>query len=112
MRERNATIEAVCAAFGVGEPVAVERVAAGYLNRDEAVTLVGGRRLFLKGSRHHDPRVVEAEHAVIRHAAAHGVPTPMPLVAPGGGSVIVVDGTPWSAYPYIVGETLTGPATA
>ena len=82
---------AVCAAFGFGAPVAIERVAAGYLNRDEAVTLTDGRRLFLKGSRHHDPRVVAAEHAVICHAAVQGIPTPLPIVALDGRSVIVVD---------------------
>jgi len=112
MREAETTIAAVCAAFGVGAPVAVERVRAGYLNRDEAVTLADGRRLFLKGSRHRDPRVVAAEHIVIRHAAAHGIPTPLPLQMHGGRSVVVVGGTPWSAYPFVVGATLAGPETA
>ncbi len=113
MREEDvATIPAVCLAFGVGTPVAIERVSAGYLNRDEAVTLADGRRLFLKGSRHQDHRVVEAEHAVIRHAAAHGVPTPLPLVAPDGRSVIPIHGVPWSAFPFIAGEMLAGPSTA
>ena len=108
----DATIAAVCAAFGLGLPVAVERVTAGYLNRDEAVTLADGRRLFLKGSRHHDPRVVAAEHAVIRHAAARGIPTPTPVVAPDGQSAIVVDGAPWSVFPFVAGTMLTGPETA
>lgn len=112
MREGDATVAAVCAAFGVGVPIAVERVTAGYLNRDEAVTLEDGRRLFLKGSRHHDPRVVEAEHAAIRHAAAQGIPTPLPLRAPDGRSVVVRDGTPWSAYPFVTGTMLAGPETA
>ncbi len=112
MREGETTIAVVCAAFGVSAPVAVERVRVGYLNRDEAVTLADGRRLFLKGSRHRDPRVVAAEHAVIHHAALHGVPTPLPLETPDGHSVVVVDGMPWSAYPFIVGATLTGPGTA
>ena len=112
MNDGDATIAAVCAAFGVGMPVAVARVAAGYLNRDEAVTLHDGRRLFLKGSRHRDPRVVAAEHAVIRHATAQGIPTPLPLVAPDGRSVVVVDGTPWSAFPFVSGAMLAGPETA
>lgn len=112
MDEEDATVAAVCAAFGVGAPVAVARVTAGYLNRDEAVALRDGRRLFLKGSRHGDPRVVEAEHAVIRYAAARGIPTPLPLVAPDGRSVVVVDGTPWSAFPFVVGEMLAGPEAA
>jgi Ser/Thr protein kinase RdoA (MazF antagonist) len=112
MRERDATVEAVCAAFGVGVPVAVERVAAGYLNRDEAVMLADGRRLFLKGSRHHDLRVIEAEHAVIRHAAAQGIPTPLPLLIHDGRSVVMLDGTPWSAFPFIAGTMLAGPETA
>lgn len=112
MSEGDATITAVCAAFGVGAPVAAARVAAGYLNRDEAVTLTDGRRLFLKGSRHRDPRVVEAEHAVICHAAARGVPTPLPLISPDGRSVFVVDGTPWSAFPYVSSTMLAGPETA
>lgn len=112
MREGDVTIATVCAAFGIGAPVAAEQVRAGYLNRDEAVTLADGRRFFLKGSRHGDPRVVEAEHAVIRHAAAQGLPTPLPLVTADGRSVAVVNGMPWSVYPFIVGETLTGPETA
>ncbi len=112
MREGDVTIAAVCAEFGIGAPVAVERVGAGYLNRDEAVTLVDGRQFFLKGSRHGDPRVVEAEHAVIRHAAAQGLPTPLPWMTADGRSVVVVDGMPWSAHPFIVGETLRGPETA
>ncbi|MCA1666842.1 MAG: phosphotransferase [Thermomicrobia bacterium] len=112
MEKGKGTIAAVCAAFGVGAPVVVERVRAGYLNRDEAVTLADGRRLFLKGSRHRDPRVVEAEHAVIRHAAARGLPTPLPLLTPDGRSVVVVDGVPWSAYPFVVGERLAGPEAA
>ncbi len=112
MNDGDATVAAVCAGFGLGAPIAVERVAAGYLNRDEAVTLGDGRRLFLKGSRHHDPRVVAAEHAVIRHAAARGIPTPLPLVAPDGQRVIVVDGTPWSAFPFVAGAMLAGPETA
>jgi Ser/Thr protein kinase RdoA (MazF antagonist) len=112
MNDGDATVAAVCAAFGFGAPAAIERVAAGYLNRDEAVTLAEGRRLFLKGSRHHDPRVVAAEHAVIRHAAAQGIPTPLPIVAPDGRSVIVVDGTPWSVFPFVAGAMLTGPEQA
>lgn len=112
MREGETTIASVCAAFGVGKPIAIERVTAGYLNRDEAVTLADGRRLFLKGSRHHDPRVVEAEHAVIRHAAAQGIPTPLPLITPDGRSVVVVNDTPWSAFPFVTGTMLSGPATA
>lgn len=112
MREGETTIASVCAAFGVGKPVAIERVTAGYLNRDEAVTLANGRRLFLKGSRHRDSRVVEAEHAVIRHAAARGIPTPLPLVMSDGRSVVIVDGTPWSAFPFVEGAMLSGPTTA
>jgi Ser/Thr protein kinase RdoA (MazF antagonist) len=112
MSEDETTIAAVCAAFGAGTPVAAERVRAGYLNRDEAVTLADGRRLFLKGSRHRDPRVVMAEHAVIYHAAARGLPTPLPLMTRDSRTVVVVGGTPWSAYPFIVGEPLTGPPTA
>ncbi|MGI8687069.1 MAG: phosphotransferase enzyme family protein [Thermomicrobiales bacterium] len=106
------TIETVCAAFGIGTPVAAERVRAGYLNRDEAVTLADGRRFFLKGSRHGDPRVVESEHAVIRHAAARGLPIPLPHSTADGKSVVVIEGMPWSAYPFIAGEALTGPETA
>ncbi len=102
----------VCAAFGFGEPVAVARVRTGYLNRDEDVTLADGRRLFLKGSRHRDVRYVAAEHAIIAHAAARGVPTPLPLPVPGatpdGGTVAVVDGVPWSAFPFVDGSALTG----
>ncbi len=112
MSEDETSIAAVCAAFGIGVPVAVERVRAGYLNRDEVVTLADGRRLFLKGSRHRDPRVVMAEHAVIHHAAARGIPTPLPLATRDGRRVVVVDGTPWSAYPFVVGEALAGPETA
>ena len=100
---------AVCAAFGFGAPIVAERVATGYLNRSEAVTLAD-RRLFLKGSRHRDPRVVEAEHAVIRHAAARGIPTPLPLIAPDGRSVVVIDDVPWSAFPFVAGATLAGAA--
>lgn len=102
------TVAAVCAAFGFAEPVAVARVAEGYLNRGEDVTLADGRRLFLKGSRHRDPSVVEAEHAVIRHAAARGIPAPLPLLASDGRGVVVVDGVPWSAFPFVAGTTLAG----
>ncbi|MHB8645889.1 MAG: phosphotransferase enzyme family protein [Thermomicrobiales bacterium] len=112
MSTEDRTIAAVCDAFALGEPVAVERVPTGYLNRDEAVTLADGRRFFLKGSRHDDPRVVEAEHAVIRHAAARGIPAPLPLVTPDGHTVVVGSGRPWSAYPFIVGKALAGPETA
>jgi Ser/Thr protein kinase RdoA (MazF antagonist) len=108
MSEIDATILAVCAAFGLGVPNAVVRVTTGYLNRNEAVTLADGRRLFLKGSRHPDPGIVAAEHAVIRHAAAHGIPAPLPLLAPDGESVVFVDGTPWSVYPFVEGRILAG----
>lgn len=107
--DEYAAVARVCAAFGFGEPVAVARVRTGYLNRDEDVTLADGRRLFLKGSRHRDVRYVQAEHAVIAHAAARGVPTPLPLPAPDGGTVAVVDGTPWSAFPFVDGAMLAGP---
>ena len=108
MPDEEQEIVAVCAAFGVGVPVAAERVAAGYLNRNAVVTLADGERLFLRGSRHGDARVIEAEHAVIRHAAARGVPAPLPRRAPGGGSVMRVNGRLWSAFPYVAGETLAG----
>jgi Ser/Thr protein kinase RdoA (MazF antagonist) len=108
MNNEDATVMAVCAEFGLGRPVAVDRVTTGYLNRNEAVTLADGRRLFLKGSRHDDPSIVEAEHAVIRHAAAHDIPTPLPLLTPDGRSVAVVDGTPWSVYPFVAGALLAG----
>lgn len=107
MSSATTDIAKICAAFGFGAPIAVERVTTGYLNRNEAVTLAD-RRLFLKGSRHRDPRVVEAEHAVIRHAAAQGIPTPLPLSAPDGRSVIAHDGVPWSAFPFVTGAMLAG----
>jgi len=107
MKDAAADIAVVCAAFGFGVPVGIERVTTGYLNRNEAVTLAD-RRLFLKGSRHRDPRVIVAEHAVIRHAAARGIPTPLPLIAPDGRSVVVVDGVPWSAFPFVAGTMLAG----
>src|SRR4051794_27527683 len=110
MTMTDQTIAEVCAAFGLPAPVAVERVTAGYLNRDEAVTLADGRRLFLKGSRHRDLRVVEAEHAVIRHAAAQGIPTPLPLLSSEGRGVVVVDEVPWSAFPFVEGSMLGGDA--
>ncbi len=108
MEDEQAMIATVCAAFGVGKPVTVARVAAGYLNRDEAVTLADGQRLFLKGSRHRDARVVRAEHVVIAYAAAHGVPTPLPLAMAHGDTVAVVGGVPWSAFPFIAGVPLAG----
>lgn len=106
----DSTIVEVCAAFGLAAPVAAGRVAAGYLNRDEVVELADGRCFFLKGSRHADPRVVEAEHAVIRHAAGRGLPTPLPLRASDGRSVVVAGGVPWSAFPFVSGAMLAGAA--
>src|SRR4051794_38533605 len=106
MTMTDQTIAEVCVAFGLPAPVVVERVTAGYLNRDEAVTFADGRRHFLKGSRHRDPRVVEAEHAVIRYGAARGIPTPLPLLSPDGQGVVVVDEVPWSAFPYVKGAML------
>ncbi len=106
------TVAQVCAAFGLGQPAMVERVPTGYLNRDEAVTLADGRRLFLKGSRHRDAGIVRAEHAVIAHAAAHGIPTPLPLTTPDGGTVGVIDDVPWSVFPFHDGTTLRGPEMA
>jgi len=106
------TVTRVCIAFGLSAPAAVERVTTGYLNRDEAVTLANGQRLFLKGSRHRDVAVVIAEHAVITHAASRGVPTPLPLVALDGRTAVVVDGTPWSAFPFCEGTILHGPEMA
>jgi Ser/Thr protein kinase RdoA (MazF antagonist) len=111
MDDMGATVAAVCAAFGLDRPVAIERVTTGYLNRNEAVTLADGRRLFFKGSRHDDPAVVEAEHAVICHAALHGIPTPLPLRTPDGRSVAVVEGTPWSVFPFVDGALLAGERT-
>jgi len=102
----------VCIAFGLSAPATVERVTTGYLNRDEAVTLANRQRLFLKGSRHRDVAVVIAEHAVITHAAARSVPTPLPLVALDGRTAVVVDDTPWSAFPFHAGATLHGPEMA
>ena len=109
MGEDIAAVFEVCAAFGIGTPCAVTRVTAGYLNRDESVTLPDGRRFFAKGSRHADPRVVAAEHAVIRYAAARGVPAPLPLIAPDGRSVVILGGTPWSVFPFVTGAMLDGP---
>lgn len=109
MEDERTVIRNVCAAFGVGLPTRVARITMGYLNRDEAVTLADGRRLFLKGSRHRDSRVVEAEHFVIAHAARNGIPAPTALRAPDGSSVVVVDGVPWSAFPFVDGARLAGP---
>ncbi len=106
------TVAHVCMAFGLSAPVTVERVTTGYLNRDEAVTLANGQRLFLKGSRHRDAAVVIAEHAVIAHAAAGGIPTPLPLVAPDGCTAVMIDDTPWSAFPFRDGATLHEPEMA
>jgi Ser/Thr protein kinase RdoA (MazF antagonist) len=108
MKSEDAAVAAVCAAFSLGAPITVQRVTTGYLNRNEAVTLAGGRRLFLKGSRHHDAGIVEAEHAVIRHAAVRGIPTALPLMTPDGRSVALVDSTPWSVFPYVDGTLLAG----
>jgi Ser/Thr protein kinase RdoA (MazF antagonist) len=48
--------------------------------------------------------IVEAEHRAICFAGDAGIPVARPLVRPGGGTAVEVDGRVASAYPFIAGR--------
>jgi len=81
---------------------------AGSVNTSYALTIEGGKRLFLRIYEGANVAVAEREARLLVHLSAHGVPTPRPLpLASGGGSFVAEHaGKPAVLFPWIEGEPI------
>lgn len=80
---------------------------AGSVNTSYELTIEGGSRAFLRIYEGVDAASAEREARLVAHLAAHGVPTPRPLLlASGGGFVAEHAGKPAVVFPWIEGEVV------
>ena len=83
---------------------AVRVAPGGTLNHNFDVT-AGERRFFLRCYRANlETERIFGEHALVRWVAARGVPTPLPVEAKDGSSVVVDGEGRWALFPWVDAE--------
>ncbi|MBX3260334.1 MAG: homoserine kinase [Labilithrix sp.] len=102
----EAELASFVAAYPLGSLEKVRGIEAGTVNTSYALELAGGQRWFLRIYEEQDAAGAGREAAVLAHLAAHGVPTPAPLVAADGASTRSLAGKPAAIFPWIEGEML------
>ncbi|MCL2723801.1 MAG: homoserine kinase [Polyangiaceae bacterium] len=91
--------------FGLGSPSNVCGIEAGTVNTSYAMTL-GTGRYFLRLYEEQGPEGAAREVALLRHLAASGVSTPMPVAAVSGAFVRTLAGKPAALFPWVEGKML------
>jgi homoserine kinase type II len=91
--------------YGLGDYRAHAPIPVGTINTNVAVELAD-RRLFLRVNEGKSPGDVEREAGIVLHAAARGVPTPVPLTSAAGAPYLPWQGTFVSLFPWLEGGTL------
>lgn len=96
-------LEPILAHWNV-EPVAVEPLAGGAVNRHWRVERAEGPPVVLRRyNPRHDPAGTSFEHVVLRYLSVLGWPVAPPLKAEGGGHVIDQGGR-WALFPFLEGR--------
>jgi homoserine kinase type II len=93
-------------AYSLGSLENARGIEAGTVNTSFALELAGGQRYFLRIYEEQDAAGAAREAAVLAHLAAHGVPTPAPVVARDGTAMRVISGKPAALFPWVDGTML------
>lgn len=94
------------AEFGITPGSKPVRLHAGALNRNYRVESPNGE-LFLRRHREGVGReAVEREHFIVRRASKLGIPVAVPLEVSAAGSIVTVDESEWSLFPWVSGRQL------
>jgi homoserine kinase type II len=101
-----ADVEEILQAFGAPGYLAHRPIQVGTINTNLHIETEGGPR-FLRINEGKSAEDVAREAAIVSHAAAHGVPTPAPVVARDGRPYAVWSGAVVSLFPWLPGRTLT-----
>lgn len=101
----DAELDALVAAYDLGERVSSKGIAAGTVNTSYALVL-GQGRYFLRIYEEQGHEGAEAEAGLLLHLAAHGVPTPPPVRARDGAMVRTLAGKPAVLFPWVDGDML------
>jgi homoserine kinase type II len=95
----------ILAGFGVPEFRSFAPITAGTINTNAAIELADGRR-FLRINEGKAREDVAREAAIVGYLCERGVPTPRPLLAPGGEPWLDWRGVQASLFPWVDGRTL------
>jgi len=98
-------VREILAAFGIAGYRDHRPIAVGTINTNVRVE-TGDGPLFLRINEGKSEDDVHREAAIIAHAAARGVPTPVPRPAPGGALFARWRGEIVSLFPWMAGRTL------
>jgi homoserine kinase type II len=99
----DAELASFVAAYPVGRLDSSRGIEAGTVNTSYALE-VEGLRYFLRIYEEQDAKGAAREAAVLGHLAAHGVPTPAPIVAHDGSSMRMIAGKPAALFPWVDGD--------
>jgi len=100
-----ADVREILAAFGVARYTAHQPIAVGTINTNLRVD-TGDGPLFLRINEGKAEDDVAREAAIVAHAAARGVPTPVPRAARDGRAFALWQGHIVSLFPWVAGRTL------
>ena len=100
-----ADVRGILAAFGLAGYRAHQPIAVGTINTNLRVETDAGP-VFLRINEGKSEDDVGREAAIVAHAAAHGVPTPVPRAAADGASFARWNGEIVSLFPWVAGRTL------
>ncbi|HVH44336.1 MAG TPA: phosphotransferase, partial [Labilithrix sp.] len=92
-------------AYALGSLRSARGLEVGTVNTSYALELDRGR-YFLRIYEEQDAAGAGREALVLAHLAAHGVPTPAPVVARDGASMRILAGKPAAVFPWVEGEML------
>lgn len=98
-------VAAILRGFAVGNYEGHTAITAGTINTNASVR-AGGRRYFLRVNEGKARADVEQETGIVVHAAARGVPTPVPLRARDGAPFLLWSDVYVSLFPWIDGQVL------
>lgn len=98
-------LDALLAAYDLGERRSAKGIEAGTVNTSYALEL-GRGRFFLRVYEEQAQAGAEAEAKLLLHLAASGVPTPPPVQARDGSMVRVLKGKPAAIFPWVDGDML------
>jgi len=101
----DADVREMLAAFGVGGYRAHHPIAVGTINTNLRVE-TDAEQLFLRINEGKSEDDVWREAAIVAHAAAQGVPTPVPRAASDGLAFARWRGEVLSLFPWVAGRTL------
>lgn len=92
-------------AYALGRLVSSRGIEAGTVNTSYALELEAGR-YFLRIYEEQDAAGAAREAEVLAHLAAHGVPTPAPVVARDGAAMRILAGKPAAVFPWVDGDII------